>query len=174
MLSAAKEPVLAAAARQAGANGYCLKTASVPLLETVIRQVAAGESRWLVAAAPRSVGIAVQPSCRNRSPCQWVCSATTPNAAIGGATNRSAIAEVTDQLRTLELSLLDQAVLAGRRRELITARWLVNRLLATPALADDATASIAPPTPPVASPLAIAGNQGNFPPPHLVAWFDRR
>lgn len=48
----------------------------------------------------------------------------------------AALTEITAQLRNLDLSDLDRALLAGRRRELLAARWLVSRLLATPELAE--------------------------------------
>ena len=40
--------------------------------------------------------------------------------------------EVTAQLQTPGLPLLDRAVMAGQRRELLAARWLLNRLLVSP------------------------------------------
>jgi DNA-binding NarL/FixJ family response regulator len=43
----------------------------------------------------------------------------------------TSLAEVTAQLQDPGLSLLDRATLAGQRRELLAARWLVNQLLPT-------------------------------------------
>jgi CheY-like chemotaxis protein len=41
----------------------------------------------------------------------------------------STLAEVTAQLQTPGLPVLDRAILAGQRRELLAARWFVNQLL---------------------------------------------
>ncbi len=48
----------------------------------------------------------------------------------------TSLAEVTAQLQVPGLTVLERAMLAGQRRELLASRWLVNRLLATP---EDAT-----------------------------------
>jgi hypothetical protein len=45
--------------------------------------------------------------------------------------------ELSDELKNLDLSLLDRAVIAGRYRELRAARGLVNWLLATPGIDTD-------------------------------------
>ncbi len=44
----------------------------------------------------------------------------------------ASLAQVTAQLQVPGLPLVDRAILAGKRRELLTARWLLNRLLASP------------------------------------------
>ncbi|PSB04699.1 DUF3685 domain-containing protein, partial [filamentous cyanobacterium CCP2] len=44
---------------------------------------------------------------------------------------------VGEQLQNLDLSDLERAVLAGQQRELRVARWIVNRLLATPKLDEE-------------------------------------
>lgn len=61
----------------------------------------------------------------------------------------AAIAEVNAQLQNSDLPVLDQLVLAGRRRELRAARWVVNRLLGSadrPSL--DRPSPASPPLPP--------------------------
>jgi hypothetical protein len=44
----------------------------------------------------------------------------------------AALAEVTAQLQTPGLPLIDRAVFAGQRRELLASRWLLTRLLVSP------------------------------------------
>lgn len=151
VLGASSEPVLVAAAQQAGADGYCLKIAPVSVLEGVIRQVAAGQLEWV--SAPIAVQSTPQPTQRQADP-RPVLLVPGTLALLRRRLRRSgvyqidqAIEEVTQQLRTLDLSLLDQAVLAGHRRELVAARWLVTRLLATPALAEPSLPSTSPTTP---------------------------
>ena len=49
---------------------------------------------------------------------------------MSGITNIDAtLAAVTAQLQVPGLPVLDRAILAGHRRELLAARWLLNRLL---------------------------------------------
>lgn len=68
----------------------------------------------------------------------------------------AAIAQLEAQLQNPELSVADQVFLAGRRRELRAARWLVNRLLATQESAPAAPSPATPP-PPVATPTIASG-----------------
>ncbi|MBL1174266.1 DUF3685 domain-containing protein [Pantanalinema sp. GBBB05] len=68
----------------------------------------------------------------------------------------AAIAQLEAQLQNPELSAADQVFLAGRRRELRAARWLVNRLLVAQESAPAAPSSATPP-PPVASPTIASG-----------------
>jgi hypothetical protein len=81
--------------------------------------------------------------------------------------------QVNAELQDLDLSLLDRAVLAGRQRELRAARWVVQRLLATPALESfdgDALrigSSAAPPVSPSASTSASASVRAAQPPQPL-------
>lgn len=149
LLSAFPEPVMVAAAQRAGANGYCPRTVDVEDLITIIRLVASGQSYWLqpIAAAPSDYGTQEPGATEIR-----VGKTTTPVTASplqrpapfailrhnlrqsGLQQIDAALAEIAAQQRRLDLSDLDRAILAGRQRELRAARWIVNRLLATPRL----------------------------------------
>ena len=113
LLSSLEEPALLAAARQAGVDGYCPKGCAVSELVAAMRQVAAGRSYWVESSdAPGSLATL-------RNHLRW----------SGLRQIDATLAEVTAQLQVPGLPLLDQAILAGQRRELLAARWLVNRLL---------------------------------------------
>ncbi len=143
LLGTAGEPLMVAAAQQLGATGYCLKTAETDAIATALRQVARRQPYWPQAI---SAPLAASPARTTPAPPSPPPSPTLPAPAplhtlkrhwrqSGIAQIDQAIAALNLQLCHLDLSLLDQAVLAGRRRELRTARWLVQRLLATPDLA---------------------------------------
>ncbi|MBW4655099.1 MAG: DUF3685 domain-containing protein [Kaiparowitsia implicata GSE-PSE-MK54-09C] len=137
LLGTATEPIVLAAAQQAGASGYCSKQSEPTLLLDVIQRVALGQSYWPArAAASGAVGQAEgRTSIRKSIP--GFLSGTRRNLRYRGIQQiEQALAEVNAELRYGNLTVWDQAVLAGRRRELRTARWMVLRLLATPALSD--------------------------------------
>ncbi|MBW4469504.1 MAG: DUF3685 domain-containing protein [Stenomitos rutilans HA7619-LM2] len=133
-----------ATAFQAGAGGYCLKGTGVTELVAAIRQVAAGQPYWtegiqaiatnhadaqfdeqrqLARRSTTHTSISHRPSTRS-----WLAQRRQNLRVSGVRQIERAIAELNTQLQT-DRPLLDQWLLAGQRRELRTARWLVNRLL---------------------------------------------
>ena len=138
LLSQPLSPEAIAAAQKLGFNGYCPKGTSIPELLTAIQQVAAGQPYWPTAVSPSDITSPrlLPPETSDRR---------IPDTAIGPFTQLrqnwrlsglqqidAALAEVTTQLQQPSLDTLERAVLAGRWRELKTARWLINHLLATP------------------------------------------
>ncbi|MBD2460814.1 DUF3685 domain-containing protein [Oscillatoria sp. FACHB-1407] len=153
LLSSLDEPLIAAAAQQAGASGFCLKSVNTTTLNQTIRQVTTGQFDWQKLTPTRAVITTVDsevtPLVRDVSPIPPAQLTAAPSALTllrhnlrvqGLQQIDAAIADLTEQLRNLDLSLLNRAVLAGRYRELRASRWLVQRLLATPDLTT-------PPTP---------------------------
>jgi DNA-binding NarL/FixJ family response regulator len=139
LLSESAEPVLMAAARQVNADGYATKQTNVDDLIAAIRQVAAGDSYWVE--PPAQTQQPVRRESARPQPPRLSPDLISPfalmrrNLRLSGLRQiESVLADVTHQLETADLSLLDQAILAGRHRELRAAYWLVNRLLATPNL----------------------------------------
>ncbi len=122
LLSSLEEPALLATLRQAGVDGYCLKGIAVSELVAAMRQVAAGYSYWVDTKLGTVVQTKVQPLAPLRNHLRW----------SGLRQIDTALAEVTAQLQIPGIPLLDQAILAGQRRELLAARWVVNQLLAQP------------------------------------------
>jgi DNA-binding NarL/FixJ family response regulator len=157
-LSSAREPVLLAAAQQAGADGYCPKGAEVDALMQAIRQVVSGQACWIGGVRDLESGIRAQPLDRDQqSDSSLFTSTGTPtrrdrsslppsrlsvlrrNLRRSGLQQiEAALQEVEIQLRDPDLSDLNRALLAGRQRELRTARWVVSRILATPTLDEQA------------------------------------
>jgi len=130
LLSALQEPNLLAAARQAGVDGYYPKGAPVSEIVAVMRQVAAGSSYWAEVTGNRQEAETQE----NSFP-------TTSNILIkywnrlrfsGVRQIDATLAEVTARLQIPGLPVLDQALLAGQRRELLASRWILNKLLAPP------------------------------------------
>lgn len=169
LLSDRSEPVLQAAARQAGADGYGRRSTPVDELEIAIRQVLAGTPYW---PDLEPVPAAVLPPPPTAAPTTPV---TTPAARLprrpgplqalrrrlhqmGLQEIDASLALVSAGLREPDLDPWTRAVLSGQFRELRTARWLVNQLLATPAVAEVESIPTAAPEPsPDQRPSSSAG-----------------
>ena len=137
VLSAQVAPVLAAAARQMGADGFALRSLPVKDLGNLIRQLSqsatdngslTGDSlAWLdnSGSVPEAAAIPepgfLAPMRRGMR-----------LSALGQID--AAMAAIEAERRRGRSDVLTEAVLAGRYRELRAARWLMNRLLATPGL----------------------------------------
>lgn len=138
LLTCHPEAIQLAAVRRAGVEGYCLKGITGAELVAAIRQVASGRSHWVEESGvveTRRVASFQDLGVRSTS------ASATP-AFLARVRDRirlsglqqidTALAEVTAQLQDPGLPLLDRAVLAGQRRELLASRWLVNQLLPIP------------------------------------------
>lgn len=133
LLSSIWEPGLLLAAKATGVNGYCPKGTPISELVTAIETVASGGSYWFVEAENISSTVPKRSSPTGRSPSPFPLSRLRNNWRLSGIDNIEAnLAVVTAQLQIPGLPLLDRAVLAGQRRELLAARWLLNRLLTLP------------------------------------------
>ncbi|WP_374826529.1 DUF3685 domain-containing protein [Aerosakkonema sp. BLCC-F183] len=127
VLSSFLEPVLLAAARQLGVEGYCPKGCPVSQLVDTIRQVAAGEASWPPEIMEASVPSTANPQLESQT---GLLPTLLSNIRLSGLRQiEAALAEVTEELQNGRLSVLDRAILAGRQRELRASRWLVNKLL---------------------------------------------
>ncbi len=149
-LSAAPEPVILAAARQSGADGYCAKSLEPSELAAAMRRIAAGQSDWDISwqnaqaatAAPTAAPTAARPVFSQSARLRLA--PFRRRLRLSGIQQIEAVlSDVNAELQNLDLSLLDRAVLAGKSRELRAARWLVQGLLATPSL--EAESSVRPP-----------------------------
>lgn len=109
------------AAFQLGITGCCAKGSSILDLVNCIRQVAAGQTAW----APEMLQQLTLPQ-QGRSGLGATLRAT------GLRQIETALIELDRELRQERLSAIDRRILAGRRRELNTARWLLKRLLPSP------------------------------------------
>jgi len=117
LLTAPSEPNQLTAAKGLGVEGYCAKGYAINLIVEAIRQVKAGESYWQMLPTPAN----------SLPPPRW----HTQLRQSGLQQIEAALKQVTAQLQQGNLSRLDWLFWTGRRRELLTARWLVNQLLPT-------------------------------------------
>ena len=132
LLTCISEPGLLLAAKSIGVNGYCPKGTPVSELLVAIQEVASGGSYWDGGNNNSSLVYKGEITPLYNSP-PLPFSKLRNNLRLSGIDNINAsLAEVTAKLQVPGLPLLDRAILAGHRRELLTASWLVNRLLATP------------------------------------------
>lgn len=125
-------PSLVTSAFQAGAMGYCQQDTAFDEWLQAMQQVANGYSAWtqgmasMTQIALNSANF-VAPPRSTRAWDRW----RSQIQQSGLAQIERAIAEINAQLRDPDLSLLDQLVLTGRRRELYASRWLVSHLFTT-------------------------------------------
>lgn len=181
LLSTRPDPLQLATALQAGVEGFCPKGTEIAELVTAIRQVATGRPYWNRAMqtitqalqSTTSVGAAVPggrltptaSSPLTDTPSPSAISEPAPsetatplavlrrNLRVSGIQQiESAIALLEAQLQHPNLTLLEELVLTGRRRELRAARWLVNRLLAPPQPATGTPSSLPSAVPVVPGP----------------------
>lgn len=117
LLTTPSEPSQLTAAKRLGVEGYCAKGCAITLIVEAIRQVKAGESYWQMLPTPAN----------SLPPPRW----HTQLRQSGLQQIEAALKQVTAQLQQGNLSRLDWLFWTGRRRELLTARWLVNQLLPT-------------------------------------------
>ncbi|MEQ9485384.1 DUF3685 domain-containing protein [Coleofasciculus sp. F4-SAH-05] len=115
LLTAPSEFNQLTAAKRLGVEGYCAKGCAISLIVEAIRQVKAGESYWQMLPTPAN----------SLPPPRW----HTQLRQSGLQQIEAALKQVTAQLQQGNLSRLDWLFWTGRRRELLTARWLVNQLL---------------------------------------------
>jgi len=122
-------PALITAVFQAGAMGYCQQnTASEDWLQAM-QQVAAGYSFWAQGMESIAQSLVVSPSGEQTRPVTGFGRLRQRMQLSGLSQIDRAIARINAQLDDPTLTLLDQLVLTGQRRELYTSRWVVNRLL---------------------------------------------
>ena len=159
VLSAQVEPVLEAAARQMGADGFGARGMAVEDLGQLVNQLARPGCQRPPFPSTGPNPIRPTPSARGqRPPTVGLRSPARPPwpgalAALRTGMRRSAVQQIEAVMAQIEAeqrrgrgSLLEEAVLAGRYRELLAARWLVRRLLATPTLDDPRPSAEASPT----------------------------
>ncbi|QLE48607.1 DUF3685 domain-containing protein [Nostoc sp. C057] len=134
LLSSVQEQGLLLAAKSIGVNGYCPKGAPLPELVAAMQEVADGGEYWF-----RNTEAIATP--HSSLPIRDAINRVSPNSPLPFYRQRNnlrlsgiayidvTLAVVTAQLQVPGLPVLDRAVLAGQRRELLAARWLLNRLL---------------------------------------------
>ncbi|BAZ37298.1 response regulator receiver protein [Calothrix sp. NIES-4101] len=152
ILSATQNQQLIATAQQLGANGYYSKGIPVSELVTAINAVTSG---YPLTFPPPLLPSAPSPSFPLSRYLQQI-------KLSGNRYIQENLVQVTGKLQIPGLPVLDKAILAGKQRELIAARWLLNKILVVniPTSQTETRADIPniPPIPNVIEP----GNQENI------------
>lgn len=130
LLSAVDSPTRQQLAQAAGAQGYCLKGLAERELVAVIRQVAAGETVW-PAVSEDEANRPSSSSLPDRATLTWLEQVRLTWRELGLAQIDAALAALSQEVDTTELSQWERWLLTGRQRELRTARSLVNWFLPT-------------------------------------------
>ncbi|MCC5669801.1 DUF3685 domain-containing protein [Nostoc sp. CHAB 5784] len=179
LLSSVQEQGLLLAAKSVGINGYCPKGTPLPELVAAMQEVADGGDYWFrdmeAITTPNSllhsrdainrVGRDAINRVSTHSPLPF--SKLRNNLRLSGIAHIEAtLAAVTAQLQVPGLPVLDRAILAGQRRELLAARWLLNQLLVSSQERQEENVSVAD-EPPLAASLSSAIQQGQTVPPLL-------
>jgi DNA-binding NarL/FixJ family response regulator len=112
-----------------GVRGYCPKGTPLPNLVAAIQTVAKGESYWqqLPETAATTTSLSRQPTTGLLA--QWRYQRGTNHLQQIDLTLRS----VRKKIRQSDMNALERMVFQGRQRELLAARWLVQRLWSTKA-----------------------------------------
>ncbi|TAE58949.1 MAG: DUF3685 domain-containing protein [Nostocales cyanobacterium] len=122
LLSVISAPEILSTAKNLGVSGYCPKGTSISELIPIIQELTNGGFYWL-----EIPGIHHQLS-------QLPFKKVRNNLRLSGLEHiNTSLNSVTSQLKIPGIPILDKAILAGQRRELLAARWLVNKLLVTSA-----------------------------------------
>ncbi|MDK2412546.1 DUF3685 domain-containing protein [Aphanizomenon sp. PH219] len=119
LLSSKSQPEMLIAAKAIGINGYCPKGISISQLVPILQEVANGGYYWFT--EPVIINSPL-PFAKLRNNLQ--------NSGINNIDQD--INLVTEKLKIPGIPLLNKAILAGQRRELLAARWVVNHLLTIP------------------------------------------
>lgn len=134
LLTTVKLPNLLLSAQKIGVDGYCNKGIPVRELVIIINQLVAGERYWLESLAAL-----------NREPVMGIVSRKTGSflgkiqgflVQPGLRQIEQAIAEVNQEIKqNIEqfnqqdpITIINQLILTGKRRELLTAKWIVSQL----------------------------------------------
>ncbi|UKO96094.1 DUF3685 domain-containing protein [Nostoc sp. UHCC 0870] len=128
LFSSVQTPGIIMAAKAFGADGYCPKGTPIAELMTAMIEVANGNSYWLETRANTELNPPPQTPPRRLPLAKWRYNLHSSGIGYIDAT----LKEITAQLQIPGLPILDRAILAGQRREILAARWLVNQLLLAP------------------------------------------
>jgi DNA-binding NarL/FixJ family response regulator len=112
LISTVRETTQLSVAKAIGIDGYSFKNTSISELVISIREVAHRRFSWSI------------------TPTFSIFSTVKENLRLSGLQQiDGTLQEVNTQLQVAGLTVLEKAMFAGHRRELLAARWLVNRLL---------------------------------------------
>ncbi len=130
------QPGMLIALKAAGVNGYCPKGTPISELIVAMHQVTAGNSYWIHQTQEETVWesetIAQMSLPKNKSLKPLINKLRNKLGGSGSSYIKANLNEVTRQLQIPGLTLLSRAILAGRRRELLAAQWILDNFLDSP------------------------------------------
>jgi DNA-binding NarL/FixJ family response regulator len=132
LLTSVQDQGLLLAAKSIGIEGYCPKGTPVTELVEIMQEIVAGRSYWhvfndtIAQELPSSLHRPTTPS-----PYRFFTRLLENLRLSGNAQIDANLAAITAKLQIPGQPILERAMLAGQRRELLAARWLINHLLAT-------------------------------------------
>ncbi|NEP90240.1 MAG: DUF3685 domain-containing protein [Okeania sp. SIO2C2] len=139
LLTSLQESALLILMQELGVNGYCPKGISISELVTIIRKVANGEYYWENSSldVPENYGkvttsnLKVQAANFFKTLRYNVCKSGLKQIDLSLAKINSQLDESVKNLdrKNLTSVLFNVAINSGQRRELLTARWIINQLL---------------------------------------------
>ncbi len=165
LLSSVQDQGLLLAAKSIGVNGYSPKGTPLSELVTAMQQVAAGGYHWFDQ-TQTTITPSSPPLPPPHSPLPLFKLRNNLRLSGIGYINAT-LATVTAQLQVPGIPVLDRAILAGQRRELLAARWLLNQLLISPQEKPEDNILVAD-EPPVSDSFSSAIQQTQTPPPLLT------
>ncbi|BBA80297.1 two-component response regulator receiver protein [cyanobacterium endosymbiont of Rhopalodia gibberula] len=121
LLSHLTDPLSLQTAKQVGVEGYCPKGITIERLIEQLQKIAQGQTAWPTLSVPSSNLTLEQP----KSPQAWL----LQGKQLGLKQIDKTITQINLQLSQNQLSWVDKELLKGKRRELLVAKWLVNRLI---------------------------------------------
>ena len=121
LLSHLTDPLSLQTAKQAGVEGYCRKGITIEYLIEQLQKIAQGQTAWPTLAVPSS-DVTLEQS---KSFQAWLLQSKQSGLKQIDRT----IAKINLRLNQNQLSWINKEFWKGRRRELLTAKWLVNRLV---------------------------------------------
>lgn len=140
LLTSLQNTAVLAVAQELGVNGYCAKGMGISELVNVIRLVANGQSYWVNSLTRETTpensgklatsGLGVQTGNFFKTIRYNICKSGLKQIDVSLQEVTSQLQESVENLDRKSLtSLLNVAISAGHRRELLTARWIVSQLL---------------------------------------------
>lgn len=105
-------------AQRLGLHGYCPKGTNLDNLIAIIRQIASGQAFWSSVSATTNPVLSIRPT-------HWLIRV----AQSGVEQIDQELAKILVQLKDVNLSRFDEIYWNGRKRELLSASWLIRKLL---------------------------------------------
>lgn len=130
------QPGMLVALKATGVNGYCPKGTPVSELIVAMEQVAEGNSYWIHETQQlrewQNERVGEIERDKRKSQNSLINKLRNNWRVSGSSYIKSNLTEVTRQLQIPGLTVLNKAILAGRRRELLAAQWLLDNLVDSP------------------------------------------